>query len=45
MSTLQVGSYQVALVIRELNVDERDKGEYRSVLRMSNIGFLGCLVT
>lgn len=45
MSTLHVGSNQVALVIRELNVDEQDKGEYRSMLGMSNISFVGCSVT
>lgn len=45
MSTLHVGSNQVALVIRELHVDEQDKGEYRNMLGMSNISFVGCSVT
>lgn len=45
MSTLRVGSNQVALVIRELQVGEQDKGEYRSMLGMSNISFVGCSVT
>lgn len=45
MSASHVGSNQVAVVIRELDVNERDKGEYRSMLGMSNISFVGCSVT
>ena len=46
MSTLHVGSNQLALVIRELDVDEQDKEEeYRSTLGMPNASFVSCSVT
>jgi len=46
MSTLHVGSNQLALLIKELDVDEPDKkGEYRSMLGMPDSSFVGCSVT
>lgn len=45
MSTSHVGSNQLALVRKELDVDEQDKGKYRSMLGMPNTSFLSCSVT
>lgn len=46
MLALPVGHNQLALVIRQLDIDEQDKqGEYRSTLGMPNTDFVSCSVT